>query len=785
MAFLSRLIGGLRGLFQKTRVEQELDDELRAFLETAVEQKVRSGLNPEEAARAARIELGSVAAVKDRVRDAGWESIVDHVGQDVRYAIRSLRKSPGFAAVAILTLALGIGANTGIFALIEVLLLRTLPVRDPQELVVLVRVQGSQSGGSFSYPQVRHLAEQDEIFQGLCGFSGDTFHVGPPDALEPVGGAWVSGGYYQTLGLVPIAGRLLGPDDDRPGASPAAVITDHYWTRKFGRDPAAIGRPLLVEGVSVPIVGVSPPGFIGAIVGEAADVTVALSALPQLQPERPFMLGPGARWLKVLARPRQGLSQGELKARLGVAWAQALAATVSTNLPPDARARALSSTLDLRAGATGSSNLRSQFRQPLLVLMVVVGLVLVIACVNVANLLLARATARQREMAVRLALGASRRRIVRQLLTESALLAIAGTGLGIVVADFGSGVLVNLISSGQDLPIDSAAIVLDLGPNWKVLAFTTLLTGSTTLFFGLAPAFRATVVEPNVAMNVGSHRIVGSRAHLASALVTAQVSISLLLLVGAGLFVHTLWNLRTLDRGFRHEGVLLVDVDARRAGYEGARLQAFNQEVLGMAQRLPGVTAASLSSITPLMGGGIIMPIAVNGQRVGSEELHFNQVAPRYFETLGTPLVLGRDFTVRDDTTAPGVAIVNEAFVRQYMPNGSPLDQRVSVVGSRPERQVIGVVKDAVYATLRETPPPTVYVPYLQTNLQTNGGAVALEVFAAGSLAQLASALRAEVQPKLGGKPMKIRILTARLKSSLCQERLMATLASAFGVHAL
>jgi predicted permease len=781
MAFVRRVIGGFRGLLRRTRVEQELDDELRAFLETAVEQKVRSGLNPEEAAHAARIELGSVAAVKDRVRDAGWESVVDTVGQDLRYAIRSLRKSPGFAAVAILTLALGIGANTGIFALIEALLLRSLPVRDPQELVVLLRVQGSQSGGAFSYPQVRHLADQDAIFRGLCGFSGDTFHVGPPEALEPVGGAWVSGGYYRTLGLVPVAGRLLGPDDDRPGASPAAVITDHYWIRTFGRDPAAIGRPLLVEGVPVPIIGVSPPGFIGAIVGEAADVTVALSALPQLQPERPFMLGPGARWLKVLARPRDGLSPGELKARLAVVWAQHLRTTISPSLPPDARARALSSTLDLRAGATGSSPLRSQFRQPLFVLMGVVALVLVIACVNVANLLLARATARQREMAVRLALGASRRRIVRQLLTESALLAIAGTGLGIVVAYFGSRVLVNLISSGQGLPAASEAIVLDLRLNWNVLAFTTLLTVSTTLFFGLAPAFRASVVEPNVAMNIGSNRIVGSRGHLVSALVTAQVSISLLLLIGAGLFVHTLWNLRTLDRGFRHEGVLLVDLDARRAGYEGPRLRAFNQEVLAVAERLPGVTAASLSSVTPLMGGGIIMPIAVNGQPVGSEELHFNQVAPRYFETLGTPFVLGRDFTIREDAAAPGVAIVNEAFVRQYMPKGSPLGQRVSVVGSPDERQVVGVVKDAVYETLRQTPPPTVYVPYLQSS----GDAVALEIFAAGSLAQVASAIRADVQPKLAGKPMKMRTLTARLESSLVEERLMATLASAFGVLAL
>jgi putative ABC transport system permease protein len=783
MALVARVIGGFRGLFRKTRLEQELDAELREFLETSVEQKLRSGMSREEAIRAARLELGGIEAVKDRVRDVGWESVLDGVRQDLRYAIQSLRKSPGFAAAATVTLALGIGANTGIFSLIEVLLLRSLPVRDPQQLVALLRVQGGLSGESFSYPQVRDLAELREIFIGLCGFSGDTFHVGPSDALEPVGGAWVSGGYYQTLGLVPVAGRLLGPDDDRPGASPAAVITDQYWAQKFGRDPGAIGRSLLIEGVPVTLVGVSPRGFIGAIVGEAADITVALNVLPQLQPERPYMLGPGARWLKVLARPREGLSHGEFKARLAVFWTQSLSATLSPSLSPEARARALSSTLDLRVGATGASPLRGQFRQPLFVLMGVAALVLAIACVNVANLLLARAAARQREIALRLALGASRLRVVRQLLTESALLAIAGTGLGIVIASFGSRVLVNLISSGQGLPTASEAIVLDLRPNWSMLAFTTLLTASTTLFFGLVPAFRATLVEPNVAMNAGSNRIVGSRGHLASALVTAQVSISLLLLIGAGLFVHTLWNLRTLDRGFRHEGVLLVDLDARRAGYEGARLRAFNQEVLAIAERLPGVTAASLSSITPLMGGGISMPIALNGQPVGSGEMHFNQVAPRYFETLSTPFVLGRDFTLRDDETAPGVAIVNEAFVRQYVLKGSALDQRVSVVGL-PDRQVVGVVKDAVYETLRQTPPPTVYVPYLQGAVAAGGG-VALEIRAAGSLAQVASAIRTEVQPKLAGKPMKMRTLTDRLESSLVQERLMATLASAFGLLAL
>jgi len=755
-----------------------LDDDIRDHLERETADNIDRGMTPDAARAAAHRAFGNVALIKEDTR-AVWIPVwVDQVVQDVRYAVRTLRRSAGFSAVVVLTLALGIGLNTGIFGLIDALLLRSLPVRNPQELIALTRIQGNQSGESFSYPQVRFLAEQNDIFLSLCGSSVDTFNVGPPEALESTGGAWVSANYYETLGLVPMVGRLLAPDDDRPGASPAAVITDNYWARKFGRDPGAIGRPLLVEGVPVTIVGVSPPGFSGASVGNAADITLALSVLPQLKPERRSMLGVGGRWLKVLARPREGLSRDQLKGRLAIVWAQYLSSTVTPQMSPAARARALSPTLDLRAGATGSSPLRGQFRQPLLVLMGIVGLVLLIACVNVANLLLARAAARQREVALRLALGASRGRVVRQLLTESGLLAIVGGGLGIAVASFSSGMLVNLISSGADA---SEAIALDLGTSWRVLAFTTLVTVTTTLLFGLAPAFRAAVVEPNLTMNASSNRVTGSGGHLASALVAAQVSLSLLLLIGAGLFVQTLQNLRTFDRGFRHEGVLLVGVDATRAGYDGPRLRAFYQQVLANAERLPGVTAASLSSITPLMGGGISLPIAVNGQPVAGGEIHGNLVAPRYFETLNTPIVLGRDFTFRDDATAPGVAIVNEAFVRQHMPNGSPLEQRVSVVGSPRELQVVGVVKDAVYEGLRQAPPPTVYGAYFQGGT----GAVTLEVYGAGSLAQVASAIRAEVQPKLGGKLVKIQTLTSQLESSLVQERLMATLASAFGALAL
>jgi putative ABC transport system permease protein len=771
-------------LFAKCRHDGLLDEEIQTHLSLLIDENVRRGMSPLEARAAARREFGGLDQVKETYRDQrGWP-FLDALAQDVRYAIRTLGKNRGFTAVAVLTLGLGIGANTAIFTLVDALMLRLLPVHNPHELVRLTRVQGgAPEGENFSYPQVRALAEHDELFSGLGGFSGETFNVGPPDALVRTGGAWVSGGFYQTLGLEPAAGRLLRPDDDRPGAAPAAVISDSYWARRFGRDVAAIGRPLLIEGVPVTVVGVSAAGFAGAIVGEAADITLALNVLPQLQPERPNFLGPGARWLRVLARPRAGMPMDQVRARAAAVWTQILNATVPPNMPAEARRRAMASSIDVKAGENGSSSLRTEFRQPLLVLMAVVGLVLLIACANVANLLLARATARQREIAVRLAIGAGRGRLVRQLLTESALLSAAGAALGIVVASVGSEFLVALISTGPTLPTASDTIALDLSLNWHVLAFTGLVAVSTTMLFGLAPAIKATVVTPVLAMTATGSRVTASRGRLAPSLVTAQVSISLLLLIGAGLFVRTLQNLRTLDRGFHHEGVLLVDVDGRRAGYRGPRARAFYQQVLAISERVPGVTVASFSSVTPLLGGGISMGIALNGQPISGEEIHFNLVAPRYFETMRTPVVLGREFTSRDDEAAPGVAIVNEAFVRRYMPIGNPLGQRVSVVGPRDSEQslVVGVVRDAVYETLRQAPPPTVYVPYLHRGSDP----VTFEIYAVGSLAQVASAIRSEVQPKLPGTPLRIRTLTAQLETSLVQERLMASLATSFGVLAL
>jgi predicted permease len=689
------------------------------------------------------------------------------------------RASPGFAAVAVVTLALGTGANMAVFGLVNTLLLRPLPVRDPHGLLELLRVEGAQSGGSFSYPQVRELAARTDVLESLCAFASDGVIVGAGDALESAAGAWVTGTYYSTLGVVPEVGRLLTADDDMPGAAPAAVIGYGYWERRFGRDPSAVGSTLLIDGFPVTIAGVSAPGFTGAIVGEESDITLAINARPQLQPGRKFFLGAGARWLRILARARDGLTPEQVRAALAVEWTRQRVAALPENATAEARRRAQASSLDLRSGARGASALRTQFRQPLLASLALVTLVLLIACVNIANLLLARATVRQREIALRLAIGAGRGRVVRLLLTESALLAALGVAAGVGVAAFGARALVALIA-GASGGADQAGVALDVAFDARMFAFTAMVAVSTMALFGVLPALRASKVAPAAAMTAGPGRVAESRGRLAMTLVSAQVALSLLLLVGAGLFVRTLQNLRTIDRGFRHDQVLLVTIDASRTGLAPPALRRFNADALAFAERLPGVGAASMSSVTPLMGGGISQLVTINGERAGSGEMHFNNVGPRYFETLQTPLVEGREFTVQDDADGPGVAIVNEAFARAFV-TGPALGQRVAVGGVPGDLTIVGVVRDSVYESLRDAPPPTVYAPFLQRG---SGGAI-LIIHAPGARPAVSSALRRYLQPRLNGRPLRIHTLTAQMESSLARERMMAIVAAVFGVLAL
>jgi len=760
--------------------ELDLDRELRADLELETIEQQERGLSADQAQYAAQRALGNTTHLKENVRETwGW-LFFSRLIQDLSYALRGMRRSPGFTITAVLSLALGIGANTAIFSLIDAVLLRWLPVHDPRALTqLIIQRPAAEPLESFSFPLVQALADHREIFASLCGFSGYRFAVRQGDSVESTSGASVSGGYYTTLGLQPAAGRLLMESDDLPGAVPVAVISDGYWQRKFGRSPEAVGRQIVIERKLVAIVGVSPAGFNGANVGEAADITLTLSVLPQIRPDREYELEAGARWLRILARLQPGSARERANARLAAIWRSLGDLAIPKGMPGDVRRRMEQSTLEAIPGGTGWTDLRRQFRRPLLVLMAVVGLLLLIACANVANLLLARAAVRQREIAVRLAIGASRARIVRQLLTEGLLLSLLGALGGVLLAWAGSRVLVNPLSSGQ-----LRGIVLDVRPDWLVLAFTAATACATGMLFGLAPTFRGTAAGPAAAMR---ERIAIGRSRLAPLLVTAQVSLALLLLIAGGLFMRTLWNLHRVDAGFRGDGVLVANADGGREGYRGAILAAFYEGLQQKVERLPGMHSVSYSLITPLAGGGISQDIAVNGRPVSEEQTHFNWVSRRYFETLGTPVAIGREFTVRDTASSPRVAIVNRTFARRYLPAGSELGQRLTVGSQHAvEFEIVGVVTDSIYETLREAAPPTVYCPVSQrAGVLTAAYGVTFEAHATGSMAQAAESLRATLQPVLPGSPVEVHALNEQMDRALVRERLMASLASCFGVLGL
>jgi len=769
-ATLRRVVLRLRNALRPSAAEPDLTREIVSHLALLEDDYVSRGMTAEEARLAAKRAFGGVALAQDLHRDARSYAWLDDLRRDLQYAARTLRKSPGFTIVAVLTLALGIGANTTIFSLIDALLLRWLPVRDAQQIVQIVAT-------TLPYPVVEPLANQRDIFAGVFGYSGTSLNVGPPGAVERTPGAWVSGGYYDTLGLRPIAGRLLARDDDRPDAAPAAVITDAYWRRAFGRRPDVIGRTLAVEGVTVTIVGVSPPGFTGMSVGQTADITLPVAILPRVLPEQASLLNIGNWWLRVFARPNPGVTAGQAQARLAVVWPQLVNAipTTRTNFIK----MLLATRVEITAGGTGWSFLRQRFRQPLIVLMGAVGLVLLIACANVANLLLVRAAAREREIAVRLAIGASRGRIVRQLLAESLLLSIVGGAIGVAIAAVSSRLLVGLLSAGA-----ADAIALDLAPDRRLLGFTSLVTLGTSILFGLAPALRGTAIGLTPALKQIAGRAGSSRAAVAPALVVFQVSLSLLLMAGAGLFVRTLQNLRQLDAGFQHDGVLLVNVDGRRAGYRGAALQTFYDELIAQVEPIPGVTSVSLSKNTPLNGSRWFERVIVDGKAVqsGNESTDFNAVAPRYFETMRIPLTAGREFTPRDTAAGPAVAIVDRAFVQRYFPNQQPIGRFVSYSGARVgPMEIVGVAASTRSRGLRQDAQPTVYVPFAQWE----AGGATLEARVAGSLDEVATAIRTVLRPRLPQAALRVETFSAQVDAALLQERLLATLASGFGLLAL
>jgi predicted permease len=661
---------------------------------------------------------------------------------DLKFALRQLLKHPGFTAVAVLTLALGIGANTAIFTLVDAVLLKLLPVHNPRELVEL----GQNSGTSFSYPIFEQLRDRNQSFSGLLTVSKTPLRLTGDVESETVEGQFVSGNYFSLLGVRAWAGRTILPEDDTlsaGGSSAVAVISFGLWQRRFGADASAIGKQIMVEEKPFTIIGVTPPEFFGLQPGNLPAFWIPMAAEPAIRPQS-WLRRPSFGWLSVVGRLKPGVAIEQARAELEVIFKQ-----IQSEFSPEIKAENLQK-ISVESSGKGLSWLRRQFSKPLMVLMAMVGLVLLIACVNIANLLLARAASRRREFAVRLALGASRPRLIRQLLTESLLLSALGGLAGLLFAFWGSSFLLAMMSDGQ------TPVLLQLRPDAHVLVFATMVSLLTGLLFGLAPAFRTTRVDVSPALKENVRALSGGQpgAPVSKILVVTQVALSLVLVMGAGLFVGSLRNLKSLDAGFSRENVLLAKVNPAKAGYDNARRAEFYKQVLERTKRIPGIRSASFSWFTPIAGGGVDLSASVEGHTPQPKEdltVYVNNVTPGYFKTLGTPILLGRDFSEQDTPNTPKVALINEAMAKYFFREANPIGRRVSFGRGEP-MEIVGVVKDAKYMDLRENFQRTVYRHCLQST--DIDGSLTLEVLTAGSPLAFAHAVRNEIRALAGDVPV-------------------------------
>jgi predicted permease len=719
---------------------------------------------------------------------------------DLRLAIRALKGTPVVSFVAVLSLALGIGANTAMFSIVNSLLLRALPVKAPQELA-LVTDNAARGITSWTNPIWEQIRQRREVFDGVFAWSTMRFNLAAGGETEFVDGIWASGSMFETLGVPAMLGRAFTDADDARGGGPdgpVTVISYAFWQRRFGGAADAIGKTLEIERVPYTIVGVTPADFFGPDVGRAFDIAIPIGTEPLIRGKESALDQKWWWWLTVMARLKPGQSIEAGTAALRGLQPQIREGALPDG-PPGAVADYLKEKFTLVAAGTGNSSLRRRYERPLLTILVVVALVLLIACANIANLLLARATARRHEWSVRLALGASRWRLGRQLLTESLILAGAGAALGVVVAQWGSRLLVSQLSTQTN------TVFLDLALDWRVLVFTSAVTIATALLFGTAPALRATRAAPAYALRASAGQarspiVYGlPRRSLgegwASGLVVAQVALSLVLVVAAGLFVRTFSSLARLHLGFDRDRVLLVSVNAQRTDVPAADRLPLWERLRQRVLAVPGVSAAAVSFMTPVTGGVWNLPVLeVSGgvplsgrQRVSN----FNAVTPGWFTTFGTPILAGRDFNDGDRKNAPSVILVNEAFAKRFLNGANPIGHTVILgIGDRPAppREVVGLVADAVYRALREPVPATMYIPVAQfdDSRQPAPPAVSINVRAAnGSPALLARSVGAAIGDVNRDLALTYRLLADQVDASLTQKRIVAMLSGFFGALAL
>jgi putative ABC transport system permease protein len=780
----------LRSLFRRKTVESEMDEELRFHFEKQVEKLVRSGIVPAEARRRARLEFGGIDQVKEEYREARGISFLETLVQDIRYGLRILGRTPVITFVAILSLALGIGANTAIFSLIDTVMLRMLPVQKPEELIQVLRKSpraGSEPTSSFTNPLWEQVRDHQDIFSGAFAWEDTHFDLSKGGAVHLANGLFVSGDYFKTLGVRPVAGRLMNAADDQRGCQGVAVLGYGFWQEQFGAAESAIGSTISLDHHIFQIVGVTAPGFYGVDIGQKFDVAIPICSAALFDGKSSRLEHRSWWWLNIIGRAKPGMSEEQLKARLDVIAPQIFGGAVPQDWNPEEQKDFLKRTLLAVPASTGTSGLRRQFGEPLNILMSVVGLVLFIACANIASLMLARAAARNKEIAVRKALGASRGRLIRQLLTECILLSSAGAALGILFAPWGNALLVRYISTGSN------QVFLDLSLDGRVLVFTAVIAVLTGTLFGVLPALRSTRVSLSSAMkgSQAEESEHGARFRPGKWIVASQVALSLVLLVTAGLFLRSFVKLITLDIGFDRDNVLLVSANLKTAKVPPDRYLATFEDLEKRLRSLPGVVSAGRSIMTPISGFEWNNNVHVDSPDAptGDEALvDFNFVSPGYFQTLRTPILAGRGFDGRDTKTAPQVAIINQTMVQKFFHGANPTGKYFKLDPPKPGEpatviQVVGVIKDSKYESLRENAPPTAFFPITQIPEMDESATFELRSLTppAGlipAVQESAAAVNKEI-------PLQFRTLAKQVDDSLVQERLLATLSGFFGGLAL
>jgi predicted permease len=766
-------------LGKRSQLDREIEDELRDHLRMRTNANIAKGMSPDEAARAARLRFGNPEVLKESVEAEDAALSIESLVRDVRYALRGFTRSPGFTTVAIITLALGIGANTAVFQLLDAVRLRSLPIQRPHELVELQIIGGNKGLGVndnqytyFTIPMWQEVRRHHDPLSGVFAWRQDQAIVGQPRDQKRVHALEVSGEFFKVLGVLPWQGRLIEPQDEA-GCNPSKVVASYpFWKAQMGGEPITPNTTILVEGHAVQVLGVTPPSFFGVAVGDRFDL-----AYPSCIPPN----------------PRREVFNLSVMGRLKPGWDIARASGYFTSLSPglfestaptDYNAEAVKTFKSLKLGAypaaAGVSLLRDTYDSSLQLLLAITGLVLLIACANLANLMFARANARQRELAIRMALGASRRRMLRQLVIESGLLALSGASLGVALAKPLSGLLIAALGTSQD------SIHLAIVTDWRVLLFAAVVATLTCLVFGTIPAMRGANADPIAALKSGERGVAGNRQNFFAQRLMAitQIAVSMVLLVGALLFVRSYRNLITLDPGMRERGITIAYFDFPTLDIKPENEAEFKRQLVEDVRSVPGIQNAATTTNTPLGGstwGHTVHVGAIEGSS------RFTYVSPSYFATMGIPLLTGRGFTDADTNAAPLVLIVNQAFIRKYIGAGQPIGKLVHVKPEPqyPERtfQIVGTIPDTRYSDLREDTQRIAFVPAAQLPVDAQRRGVAMMI-ASDTGPDVITAIRRTLEMKYPSMTLQFFNFQQQIRDHLVGERMMAMLSGFFGVLA-